>query len=120
MLEVKNCKKGDIVCYPSPGISVPIFCIGIFDHWATKADVYPDFSCSIVMREDYNDSEIVHKKMVSSTGWNQTTFFRPSNQSMAKKLLCSILVKCYKKENFNVKEAVLKLQDFDQNWQKKN
>lgn len=121
MLEIKNCKKGDVVCYPSPEISVPIcFCIGIFDHWATRSDDYPDFSCSIVVREDYNGNEIVHKKRVATTGWNKGTFFRPSNQSMAKKLLCSILVKNYKKGNFNVKEAVLKLQDFDKNWQKKS
>lgn len=120
MIEVKNCKKGDVVCYPSPGISAPIFCIGIFDHWTTMPDDYPDFSCSIAVREDYNGSEIVHKKRVSTAGWNKDTFFRPSNQPMAKKLLCSILVKDYKQENFNIKEAVLKLQDFDKNWQKKN
>lgn len=121
MLEIKNCKKGDVVCYPSPGISVPIFCIGIFDHWTTKPGEDPDFSCSILIREDHDSCNgIMHIKRISTEGWNQTTFFRPSNQPMAKKLLCSLLVKDYKKENFNVKEAVLKLQDFDKNWQKKN
>lgn len=122
MLEEKNCKKGDVICSPSPELSVQwSFCIGIFDHWAARSNDYPDFSCSILIREDHNFfAGIMHEKKMSTAGWNKDAFFRPSNQSMAKKLLCSLLVKDYKKEKINVKEAVLKLQDFDKNWQKKS